>query len=160
MPEEFSASGQTPPASTTTTVGTCLCFDYGSKRIGTAIGEAQLQSSRPLEVVTNTNGTPDWSAIDSLVEQWRPTDLIVGWPLTEDGEEQAITHHVRGFIKRLKKRFGLPVHLCDERFSSMAAQEVIRQQRRSGQRRRKTRHGDVDKVAAALILESWFSLRE
>jgi len=158
MPEDLPEN--TPAPADTAVVGTCLCFDYGSKRIGTAVGEAQLQSSRPLDVIRNTNGTPDWNAIDSLVEQWRPTDLIVGWPLTEDGKEQAITHHVRGFAKRLKKRFDRPVHLCDERFSSNAAQEIIREQRNSGQRRRKSRHGDVDTVAAALILESWFSLRE
>lgn len=155
MPEEVPLTeAHSEPASSP---GTCLCFDYGSKRIGTAVGEAQLQSSRPLEVVRNVNGTPDWNAIDTLIEQWQPGDLVVGWPLTEDGEEQGITHHVRGFIKRLKKRYALPVHLADERFSSMAAQEVIREQRSSGQRRRKTRHGDVDTVAAALILELWFN---
>lgn len=158
MPDNDTPGGQT--SLSTPAPGTCLCFDYGSKRIGTAIGEASLQSSRPMDIVTNTNGTPDWNAIDSLVEQWQPTDLVVGWPLTEDGEEQAITPHVRGFANRLKKRYGLAVHLTDERFSSVAAQEVIREQRSSGQRRRKTRHGDVDTVAAALILESWFTSRD
>jgi putative Holliday junction resolvase len=143
-----------PPAT-----DTCLCFDYGSRRIGTAIGQRQLQSARPLTVVTNTNGTPDWPAVDALIEQWQPSDLVVGWPLTEDGEEQPLTHHVRGFIKRLEQRYALPVHKADERYSSMAAHEQIRQQRQSGQRKRRTRHGDVDTVAAALILESWFSLR-
>ncbi|NND91500.1 MAG: Holliday junction resolvase RuvX [Granulosicoccus sp.] len=140
-------------------VGTCLSFDYGSRRIGTAIGEARLQSARPLEVITNTNGTPDWDAIDRLISQWQPTDLVVGWPLDESGEEQPLTQHVRGFIRRLAQRYSLPVHKSDERFSSIAAQEVIRHQRRSGQRTRRSRHGDVDTVAAALILETWFSLR-
>lgn len=149
-----------PPVEAAESPGTCLAFDYGSKRIGTAIGETRLQRARPLSVVLNTNGTPDWNAIDVLVEQWQPTDLVVGWPLTEDGEEQTITLHVRGFIKRLGNRYSLPVHKADERFSSNAAQQVIREQRQSGQSKRKSRHGDVDKVAAALILESWFSLRE
>ncbi len=148
------------PDKEATPPGTCLAFDYGSKRIGTAIGEARLQQARPLSVVLNTNGTPDWNAIDAIVEQWQPTDLVVGWPLTEDGEEQTITLHVRGFIKRLVKRYALPVHKTDERFSSNAAQQLIREKRQSGQSKRKSRHGDVDKVAAALILESWFSLRE
>jgi putative Holliday junction resolvase len=141
------------------TPGTCLCFDYGSRRIGIAVGEAQLQQARPLSVVNNLNGTPDWPAIDRLIEQWQPTDLVVGWPLTEDGEEQFITAHVRGFMKRLQLRYSRPVHQADERYSSIAAQEEIRRQRQSGQRKRKTRHGDVDTVAAALILESWFSVR-
>ena len=121
--------------------------------------EARLGSARPLNVVSNVNGTPDWPAIDRLIASWTPTDLVVGWPRSEAGEEQAITHDVRGFIRRLEKRYSLPVHKTDERFSSIAAQEEIRHQRQSGQRRRRTRQGDVDPVAAALILESWFSLR-
>ncbi|ASJ71327.1 Holliday junction resolvase RuvX [Granulosicoccus antarcticus] len=143
-----------------TTSGTCLAFDYGSKRIGVAVGETQLQRARPLEVVQNINGTPDWNAINELLQEWQPTDLIVGWPLTEEGLEQAITPHVGGFIKNLKKRYSIPVHKTDERFSSNAAQDVIREQRQSGQRKRKSDHEDIDMVAAALILESWFSLRE
>lgn len=158
MPDDPAADSS--DSTTTTSSGTCLCFDYGSKRIGTAVGESSLQSSRPLQLVRNVNGTPDWQAIDTLVEQWQPTDLIVGWPLNEAGEEQTITSHVRGFVKRLKQRYPMPVHLCDERFSSSAAQDVIRQQRRSGQRKRRSRHADVDLVAAALILESWYSMRD
>ena len=140
-------------------IGTCLAFDYGSKRIGTAIGEATVTSTRPLTVVANINGTPDWEAIDQLIGEWQPSDLVVGWPLTENGEMQPLTHHVAGFIKRLEKRYSLPVHKADERFSSMAAQEEIRRQRASGQRKRKSRHEDVDTVAAALILETWFTTR-
>lgn len=148
------------PDSTTQSAGTCLAFDYGSKRIGTAIGEARMQSARPLSVVSNVHGTPDWQSIADLVDQWQPTDLIVGWPLDDTGSEQAITAHVRGFIKRLEQRFELPVHKVDERFSSIAAQESIRSMRQSGQRKRRASHGDVDTVAAALILESWFTHRE
>lgn len=140
--------------------GTCLAFDYGCKRIGTAIGEACIQSSQPLSVINNVHGTPDWQAITALIDQWQPTDLIVGWPLNEAGTEQAITAHVRGFIKRLEQRFKLPVHKVDERFSSVAAQESIRSMRQSGQRKRRTSHGDVDTVAAALILETWFNNHE
>lgn len=137
--------------------GTCVSFDYGSKRIGTAVGESSLQTAQPLQVVHNKNGTPDWIAIDSLLAEWQPIALVVGWPLTLDDEEQSITSHVRGFIKRLQKRYQLPVYKADERFSSMAAQEQLKQMRHSGQRKRKTSHADIDTLAAALILESWFS---
>lgn len=139
--------------------GTCLAFDFGTKRIGTAIGETQLQSAQPLGVIINTNGTPDWQAMDQLLEQWQPAHLVVGWPLTESGEEQSITSHVKGFIKRLEKRYALPVHKADERFSSMAAQQEIKRLRQSGQRKRKSIHADVDTLAAALILESWFQMK-
>lgn len=137
--------------------GTCLGFDYGTKHIGMAVGEQQLSSARPLTVAANRNGTPDWDLIQSCVEQWRPSDLIVGWPLTEEGEEQSLCDHVRGFAKRLKKKFNRPVHFIDERYTSSAAQEHIRTMRQSGQRKRRSTHSDVDSIAAALILETWFS---
>lgn len=138
--------------------GTCIAFDYGSKRIGVAVGEFLLQTATPLGIAQNINGTPDWEVIDSIINQWQPTELVVGWPLTESGEFQAITYHVKGFIKRLVKRYNLPVHKADERFSSIAAQEEIKNLRQSGQRKRKTTHADIDTLAAALILESWFTM--
>ena len=82
-----------------------LGFDYGSKRIGVAVGNTLLGTAAPLTVIKNTNGTPDWAAIDALVNEWQPKALCVGWPLTIDGEMQDITHHVKGFLKRLERRF-------------------------------------------------------
>jgi putative Holliday junction resolvase len=137
--------------------GICIAFDYGTKRIGLAIGDARLKSARPLSTVRNQHGAVDWHAITALVDEWQPTALVVGWPLDENGEEQAIIAHVRGFINRLTTQYQLPVHKMDERFSSIAAAEAIREMRQSGQRKRKSTHADVDEVAAALILESWFA---
>lgn len=137
--------------------GTCLAFDYGSCRIGVAIGEARLGVARPLSVVGNVNGTPDWPEIDKLTEEWKPTTFIVGWPLTLSGDEQEITAHVRGFIRRLRGRYDLPVHRQDERFSSSQAEAEMRKMRASGQRRKRSTHEDIDKLAAAVILEAWFS---
>ena len=152
MPDETAATpGRTARA------GVCLSLDYGSRNIGVAIGEYQIQSARPLGVIANRNGTPDWQALDAFIEQWQPIDIILGWPLTESGEEQALCNHIKGFAKRLKHRSGLPVHFVDERFSSNAAQDEIRSMRRSGQRVRRSKHSDVDSVAAALILETWFN---
>jgi len=139
-------------------IGTCVAFDYGTRHIGLGIGDYRFRSSRPLAVVSNNNGTPDWQAINTHIEQWQPTDLIIGWPLTEDGEEQPLCNHIKGFAKRLKQHYSLPVHFTDERYSSMAAQERIRQMRSTGQRTRRSKHTDVDSVAAALILERWFDL--
>lgn len=138
-------------------VGTCIAFDYGTKRIGTAVGEGQLQTARPLSVIANRNGQVDWPAVTALLDEWQPTDLIVGWPLNEAGGEQSITGHVRGFVKKLARQFSLPVHRVDERFSSLAAQSTLRNLRQNGQRKRRSTHADVDAIAAAVILESWFA---
>jgi putative Holliday junction resolvase len=135
----------------------CLAFDYGTKRIGIAVGNSRLQTTQPLCVVVNRNGTPDWKTIDAQISDWEPTVLIVGWPLDHSGKETALCDHVRGFSTRLKKRYQLPVELADERYSSMAAQDEIRTLRQRGQMTRQSTHGDVDKMAAAFLLETWFS---
>ena len=137
--------------------GTCLAFDYGLRRIGLAIGNSMLQSARPLAVVRNRNGTPDWESVVLHIRQWQPVDLIVGWPLNEAGLEQPLCNHVKGFSKQLVKRFSLPVHLVDERYSSNAAQQEVKALRQRGQMTRKSKHEDIDSMAAALILETWFS---
>lgn len=136
--------------------GDYLCFDYGSVRIGLAIGNSLTATARPMRVVNNNSGTPEWSIIDQIMEEWSPAGLVIGVPLTLDGEAQAITHHARGFLKRLRKRYAIPVFSADERFSSTDAQQELQKMRARGQRG-KTQHADVDTLAAALILERWFA---
>ena len=137
---------------------TLLGLDYGTRRIGVSVGERRLGRARPLGTLANTNGTPDWDALDARVHEWRPAALVVGWPLDADGAEQPLTAHVKGFVKRLRTRYERPVHTVDERYSSIDAGERLAAQRAEGQRRRRTSHADVDAVAAALILERWFAL--
>jgi len=132
--------------------GDYLCFDYGTVRIGIGIGNSLLGTARPLCIALNKSGTPDWEQIDRVVAQWQPKGLVVGIPLTIDGQVQEITHHARGFLKRLKKRYQIPVFSADERFSSMQAQQELQKMRARGQRG-KTQHADVDTLAAALIAE-------
>lgn len=131
-----------------------LGFDYGEKRIGVACGNSVTESASSLGIVKNDSGTPDWQKLDEWVEQWQPAALIVGDPLTREGEVAEITRQARGFAKRLGKRYQLPVHMIDERFSSMAAAEVIRVQRQQKSRGR-SKSGDLDRVSAALLTEQW-----
>jgi len=135
---------------------TLFGLDYGTRRIGLAVGERRLERARPLATVGNLNGTPDWPALDARVEQWRPNAFVVGWPLEEDGREQALTAHVRGFVRRLARRYERPVHTVDERYSSIAAAERLGAMRRDGRRPRRSTHADIDAEAAAFILERWF----
>ena len=127
-------------------------------RIGVAIGNSLHGTARPLGVVENHSGTPNWAQIDRAMLEWQPKGLVVGIPLTLDGEAQEITHHARGFLKQLKKRYELAAFSADERFSSMEAQQELQKMRARGQRG-KTQHADVDTLAAALILERWFESR-
>jgi len=135
---------------------TCLAFDVGLKRIGVAVGEPLLGTARPLSVIENRCGTPDWAAIDALLDDWQPGLLVVGLPFTATGDEQEMTRQARGFMKRLAKRSGIETVGCDERYTSIEAGRRIARERADGRRPRRATRGDHDRVAAALILERWF----
>ncbi|ROH89045.1 Holliday junction resolvase RuvX [Stagnimonas aquatica] len=132
-------------------MATYLAFDYGEKRIGTAVGDSITGTARPLATLDGLD------AVLRLIQDWRPKALVVGLPLNEDGGEQAITTKTRAFVKQLEARCQLPVHLADERYSSRAADDVLRSARASGAMNRRVRKGDRDGLAAKIILEQWLA---
>ncbi|MGH8453312.1 MAG: Holliday junction resolvase RuvX [Nevskiales bacterium] len=136
--------------------GILLGFDFGTRRIGVAVGSRRLGSARALTTL-NCTKEPDWDAVAQLIGEWQPEALVVGVPLTLDGKTQSATAGAQRFIRQLQARYGLPVHAADERMSSMEAQSQLRTRRASGQRRRRVQEGDIDSTAAKLILEHWLS---
>ena len=128
---------------------TLIAFDFGEKRIGTAIGQTVTRTATPLDTVLVRKTRPDWSAIDRLIDRWKPDALVVGLPINMDGTDQWITAHARRFANRLHARSGLPVHLADERLSTREAWTRLIE---SGSRR-----DGPDPVAAQIILEGWFA---
>ncbi len=132
-----------------------LAFDVGARRIGVAVGNTLSRSARAIAMVAATDQGPDWSAVTALVRGWRPDRIIVGEPLTLDGEAQLATHLARRFAREMGERFALPVDLVDERSSSREADRRFAESRRSGQARRRDARA-LDAVAAQVILERWF----
>ena len=120
---------------------TVLAFDFGLKRIGVAVGEAELGTAHPLATIS----APGFDAISKLITEWRPSQLVVGLPLAANGEH-ALAKRVERFARQLEGRFHLPVARVDERFSSVEAQTQLR-----GVKRKR-----VDAVAAQLLLEQYF----
>lgn len=137
---------------------TFLAFDYGQKRVGIAVGDSITGTARPLPTVHIGRDEMDWRALLALIGEWRPQAVIVGLPLNDDGSEQAITTAARRFAKELERRCALPVHLADERFSSRAADDALRDARASGRMTRRVRKGDRDGQAARVILEQWMAM--
>ena len=137
---------------------TYLGFDFGLRRIGVAVGQRVTASANPVTVIPARNGEPDWQRLDALVGEWKPAALVVGVPLLTDGREQPLSRRARRFAAALQHRYDLPVHEADERLTSRAAREWIAARRSAGTRRR-TRRGDVDRMAATLILERWLQAR-
>lgn len=133
-----------------------LAFDFGHKRIGVAVGDRITGTARPLPTIASTTG-PDWNALLRVIAEWRPEALVVGLPLNDDGSDQAITTAARDFAAELGRRSRITVHLADERFSSRAADDALRDARSSGRMVRRVRKGDRDGEAARVILEQWMA---
>ena len=131
--------------------GLYLGFDFGYKRIGVAVGQALTCSASPLSTLNATLGVPDWTLVQALVNQWRPVAMIVGLPTCLDGTEQYTSAASRGFARQLRKRFLLPVHLVDERLSTVQARAHLFEE--GGYRNIK--RTEVDSIAACIILEQW-----
>lgn len=135
---------------------TVLGFDFGTQRIGVAVGTTLLGTARPLVVLPTRDGAPDWLAIANLVKEWQPQRLIVGLPLNMDGSDSQTTVNARSFSRKLAGRMVLPVELVDERLTSRAAREEIQQGKDRGKGVSAGKQNEaIDAVAAALILEQW-----
>jgi putative holliday junction resolvase len=131
-----------------------MAFDYGARRIGVAVGQATTGSASPVGVVA-VHGAPDWTALTRCVREWSPARLLVGLPYNMDGTETSLTATCRAFAAELERRYGLPVQFVDERLTSAAATDELREARRAGARTRRVRREDIDAHAARLILETW-----
>jgi putative Holliday junction resolvase len=134
-----------------------LAFDFGLKRIGLAAGDTLTRAAAPLPAIAVSQAGPDWSSIERNVQSLHPRRLVVGAPYNADGTPGALAPTARRFASELEKRFGLPVNMVDERWSSLEANEVLKARRASGERRRRIRREDIDSAAAAVILQRWFA---
>ncbi len=123
---------------------TLLAFDYGTKKIGVAIGNTLTRQARPLEILTPITRQQRFAAIGRLLAEWQPQRAIVGLPLTMEGGEQYASLRCRRFAHQLHGRFGIMVELVDERGSSREAQDILGS------------NAADDAVAAAVILQRYF----
>lgn len=136
---------------------TVLAFDFGLKRIGIAAGDSLTRSASPRPAALSGAQGPDWVLISREVRALAPARLIVGAPYNEDGSDGSMTVNARAFAAELERRFALPVHLVDERFSSLEATAALKDRRASGARKRRVQRADIDSAAATVILGRWFA---
>jgi len=130
---------------------TIIAIDFGLRNIGVAVGNTLSLTSRPLTILQARDGVPDWDALSSIFDEWRPDRILVGNPLNMDDSESDMGRQAARFARRIEGRFGLPVTLVDERLSSREAKANALA---AGHR------GDfasipVDDEAAAIILATW-----
>lgn len=128
-----------------------LAFDFGTTRIGVAVGEWELGTAHPLETIHGAANAARFARIAALIEAWRPIELAVGLPRSLDGEEHELSKRCRRFANQLHGRFGLPVHLVDERLTSLTAETRLREAGVAGRAGKAV----LDSVAAQEILQSY-----
>jgi putative Holliday junction resolvase len=131
-------------------VATLLGFDFGPRKIGVAVGQTLTATATALETIRAQGQRPDWKRIETIIREWQPSAAVLGLPFNMDGSEEDWSGSVRRFARQLQGRFGLEVHLVDERLSSLEA----RRQLGVGRDKLDNR---VDAHAAKLILETWLA---
>lgn len=130
--------------------GTLIGFDFGTRRIGVAIGETSTRIASPLGAIEGEANDARFEAIGRIVAEWRPAGFVVGRPRHADGSEHTVALLAEKFARRLQAKYGVPVSFVDETLTSAEAEASLRETRtRAG------RKADVDALAATLILQSY-----
>ena len=129
-------------------MATLLGFDFGPAKIGVAVGQTLTGTASPITTLRAVKQRPDWAGIKRLIDTWQPDALVVGLPHNMDDSEAEIAVQARRFSRQLAGRYRLPVHLVDERLTSLAARQQLG---------RPKKIEEFDAFAAKLILETWLS---
>ncbi len=137
--------------------GRVLGLDVGERRIGVAISDPERQFALPLRSIERDRQNGEFEAIAAVVREDDATEIVVGLPLSLSGESGPQAENSVGFAEELKQRFGIMVHLWDERLSTSEAIRRVSDQSPSGNRRvrRKRSELDIDALAASIILQAF-----
>jgi putative Holliday junction resolvase len=130
-----------------------LGLDFGSKRIGLAVGQSVTRQAQALTTLANDGGF--LRHLQNIIDEWQVKRLVFGLPLDVDGEEQEITRRVRNFAAKVSRSTGLPVCFIDERYTSFEAERSFQQGRAEGLKKASQKN-QLDALAAQIILQSWF----
>lgn len=108
-------------------------------------------TAQGLPTIRRTNKRKDLEALATVVQQYSVAGIVVGYPLRLSGAEGTQSEKMQRFAEELRGRFGLPVHLWDERLTSSQANRILKDAELSIKKRGEA----VDRMAAILILQSW-----
>ena len=134
MPEDIRAGAEM----------TVMAFDYGTRRIGVAVGNTLTKQGQPLKTIAESSSDASFRAIEGLLKEWQPTRLVVGLPCHPDGAEHEMSARARRFGNQLHGRFHIPVEWVDERYTSAVLEGDPNMR------------DNLDSQSAALILEQYF----
>ena len=123
-----------------------VAFDYGTKKIGVAVGQTETCTSSPLQIIYNDHDKTNWNEISILIDEWNPELILVGKPLNMDGTESEIMNKVDKFLTKLKKISNAQCEYIDERLTTFEAREILGVNKVE----------EVDTHAAKILIDSWF----
>ena len=127
-----------------------VAFDFGTKKIGVAVGQTATYTSSPLQVILNKDDKVNWNEINTLLNEWKPELIIIGKPLNMDGTDSEIMKQVERFYQKLKKIYDTNYEYIDERLTTFEARQILED----------TNINNVDANAAKILIDNWFEMNK
>lgn len=129
-----------------------MAFDFGTQKMGMAIGQSLIESANPLALFPMKEGIPNWDELLKIVKQYQPTLFLVGLPLNMDDTESELSTRARKFARRLRHQTNIETLMVDERLTTREARDELDHYQAQGRGKKLS----ADSIAAALFIESWY----
>ena len=136
----------------TTQAQTIMAFDFGTQKMGMAVGQALIESATPLALFPMKDGIPQWENLLKIIKQHQPQLFLVGLPLNMDDSESELSTRVRKFARRLRHQSNINTLMVDERLTTREARDELDHYQAQGRGKKLA----ADSLAAALLIESWY----
>ncbi len=135
-------------------IKTYIGFDVGRKRTGVAIANSLTNTAKGLDTIYHhKDGRTNWGDIDKLVNKYQANKFIIGLPLKSDGSEQEMTYIAKSFARKLERKFKIETILVDEFLSTNEAKSQLKY----NHFHKNSKRMKIDKLAAAIILQTWLN---
>ena len=129
-----------------------MAFDFGTQKMGMAVGQSLIESANPLALFPMKDGIPNWDELLKILKQYQPTLFLVGLPLNMDDTESELSTRARKFARRLRHQTNIETLMVDERLTTREARDELDSYQAQGRGKKLS----ADSIAAALFIESWY----
>ena len=133
-----------------------MAFDFGTQKMGMAVGQSMIESANPLALFPMKDGIPNWDELLKIVKQYQPTLFLVGLPLNMDDTESELSARSRKLARRLRHQTNIETLMVDERLTTREARDELDHYQAQGRGKKLA----ADSIAAALFIESWYRTPE
>ena len=129
-----------------------MAFDFGTQKMGMAVGQSMIESANPLALFPMKDGIPNWDELLKIIQQYQPNLFLVGLPLNMDDTESELSARSRKFARRLRHQTNIETLMVDERLSTREARDELEHYQAQGRAKKLA----ADSIAAALFIQSWY----